>query len=132
MHKSENEWAYGDSLLTDNPYYLFEIRKLAQTGGWIEMPSKKGHVNQGIVFERPYADGFERIRYWYLGKKQTVQTYLLHPKHGPGQSHTKKSLTRRELALMFQSQTGPGMGLRLHTQNKRRRDMANVRGQQRK
>ena len=37
-----------------------------------------------------------------------------------------------ELKSMFLNKTGPGTGLRLHTSNKRRRDMASVRDYQRK
>lgn len=132
MRRKMNAQREDDVLLTDKAYVLHQIRDLARIGGWLEIQTKTGHQNQGISFQRTCGIHTETITYWYLSKKQTVRTYLVHPKHGPGQSHTKVSLTRGELKSMFLNKTGPGTGLRLHTSNKRRRDMASVRDYQRK
>ena len=123
----EDDPCRDDNLLTEDPLILQEIRNLAQkTGlGWREVRLITTHENQGISFERPYAGGFAKITYWFLSSKQTVRTTLpTHPKHGPGQMHTVKPLTRGELRLMFMQRIGPGTGLRLHTPGKRRRDNA--------
>lgn len=132
MRRKMNVDRNDDALLTDKAYLLHEIRNLARIGGWLEIETKTGHQNQGISFQRTCGIHTETITHWYLSKKQTVRTYLFHPKHGFGQSHTIKSLTRGELKSMFLDKTGPGTGLRLHTSNKRRRDMASVRDHQRK
>lgn len=132
MRRKMNVQRDDDVLLTDKAYRLDEIRNLARIGGWLEIETKTDHRNQGIMFQRTCGIYTEKITYWFLSRKQTVRTYVFHPKHGPGQSHTIEPLTRGELKSMFLDKTAPGTGLRLHTNNKRRRDMASVRDHQRK
>ena len=123
----EDDPCRDENLLTEDPLILQEIRNLAQKAGlgWREVRLITTHENQGISFETPYAGRSAKITYWFLSPKQTVRTTLpTHPKHGPGQMHTVKPLTRGELRLMFMQRIGPGTGLRLHTPSKRRRDNA--------
>ena len=113
-------------LLTEQSFSKEQILRIAEIGcrGWTEILPTTSYTNQGLRLQRPYNDGMEVIQIWFMSKKQTVGTYLNYPKYGKGKMHTIESLTRGEFVKMLQQPTGRGTGLRLHTDNKRRRDNA--------
>ena len=113
-------------LLTEQSFSKEQILRIAEIGcrGWTENPPTTSYANQGLRLQRPYNGGMEEIQIWFMSEKQTVGTYLIHPKYGKGKMHSQKPLTRGELVKMLQQPTGRGTGLRLHTDNKRRRDNA--------
>ena len=113
-------------LLTEQSFSKEQILRIAEIGcrEWTEIPPTTNYANQGLRLQRPYNDGMEVIQIWFMSKKQTVRTYLNHPKYGKVNMHTIKPLTRGEFVKMLQQPTGRGTGLRLHTDNKRRRDNA--------
>ena len=113
-------------LLTEQSFSKEQILRIAEIGcrGWTENPPTTSYENQGLRLQRPYNGGMEEIQIWFMSEKQTVGTSLIHPKYGKVKMHSQKPLTRGELVKMLQQPTGRGTGLRLHTENKRRRDNA--------
>ena len=103
-----------------------EFISIGLLNGWVLLPTKKSVKMEGVRLRRQSNGKPETITYWQTSGK--VGTVIKdHPKSGNSQQFSIP--TYEQLISMLTSTTGPGSGLRTHT-NTGYRERKNAPGRQ--
>lgn len=91
-----------------------EFISIGLQNDFTQIQNKQDPKKEGLMLQREHDGVIEKITYWPESPKKTVRTYLpRHPYCGPGDMFKRPS--REELISMLTETTGPGSGLRTHT-----------------
>ena len=92
-----------------------EFIALGISEGWKLIPHKTDVKSEGVILERlDLKEKIEKITYWETTGKVATKIND-HPKDNTEASTQWSNPTRMELKRMLTEETGPGKGLRTHT-----------------